>query len=109
MLLLNNDATVTLCHSKTKNLGEITKEADILISAAGKKGLITKEMVKEKAVVVDVGINIVDGKTYGDVDFESVKDKASYITPVPGGIGPMTIAMIINNLIHAKRKQNGSD
>ena len=75
MLLLNNDATVTLCHSKTKNLGEITKEADILISATGKKGIITEDMVKEKAVVIDVGINIVDGKTYGDVDFENVKDK----------------------------------
>lgn len=105
LLFLNNDATVTLCHTKTKNLGEITKEADILITATGEKGLITKDMVKEKAVVVDIGITVVDGKCYGDVDFDNVKDKASYITPVPGGVGPMTIAMIIHNLIYAKRNK----
>ncbi len=105
LLFLNNDATVTLCHTKTKNLGEITKEADILITATGEKGLITKDMVKEKAVVVDIGITVIDGKCYGDVDFDNVKDKASYITPVPGGVGPMTIAMIIHNLIYAKRNK----
>ena len=99
MLLLQKGATVTICHSKTNDLANFTKQADILISAVGKKDLITKEMVKENAVLVDVGINRVDGKIYGDIDFENVKDIASYITPVPGGVGPMTVAMLLNNVI----------
>lgn len=103
MLLNNNNATVTLCHSKTKNIKSITKEADIVISAVGKSGIVTKDMIKKGAIVIDVGISVIDGKVYGDVDYESVKDIASYITPVPGGVGPMTIAMIMNNLIYAKK------
>ena len=99
MLLLQNGATVTICHSKTVNLKEFTKQADILISAVGKKDLITKDMVKEGVVVVDVGMNRVDGKLYGDVDFENIKDIASYITPVPGGVGPMTVAMLLSNVV----------
>ena len=105
MLLNNKNATVTLCHSKTKDLKKITNNADIIISAVGKKDLVTEDMVKKGAIVIDVGISIVDGKCYGDVDFERVKEKASYITPVPGGIGPMTIAMIVHNLIYAKKIQ----
>lgn len=99
MLLLQNGATVTLCHSKTVNLKEFTKQADILISAVGKKDLITKDMVKDGVVVVDVGMNRVEGKLYGDVDFENIKDIASYITPVPGGVGPMTVAMLLSNVV----------
>ena len=91
-LLINASATVTLCHSKTKDLASITREADILIVAVGKSRLITKDMVKDGAVVIDVGINkIEDGSLCGDVDFENVKDKCSYITPVPGGVGQMTV------------------
>ena len=98
MLLLNADATVTICHSKTKNLKEISAQADILISAVGKAGFVTEDMVKEGAVVIDVGMNRSEsGKLCGDVDFESVKEKASYITPVPGGVGPMTITMLTYN------------
>ena len=97
-LFLNNDATVTICHSKTQNLKEFTKNADILVVAVGCKHLITKDMVKEGSVVIDVGINRVDGKIYGDVDYENVKKKASLITPVPGGVGPMTVAMLLNNV-----------
>ena len=99
MLLLQKNVTVTICHSKTKDLGSFTKQADILISAVGKKHLITKDMVKENSVVIDVGINRVDGKLYGDVDFENVKDIVSYITPVPGGVGPMTVAMLLSNVL----------
>ncbi len=99
MLLLQEDATVTVCHSKTNNLKEITKQADILISAVGQKNLVTKDMVKENAVIIDVGMNRVDGKLYGDVDFENVKDIVSYITPVPGGVGPMTVAMLLSNVV----------
>ena len=92
--LLNKNATVTICHSKTKNLEEITKTADILISAVGKINMVTENMVKEGAVVIDVGINRNDqGKLVGDVDFEKVKEKASFITPVPGGVGPMRIKL----------------
>jgi len=98
-LLLRKNATVTICHSKTKKLKDYTKKADILIAAVGKKHLITKNMVKKGAVIVDVGINREDNKLYGDVDFDKVKNKASYITPVPGGIGPMTVAMLFYNLI----------
>lgn len=98
MLLLNANATVTVCHSKTKNIKEQCKNADILISAVGKAGFVTEDMVKEGAVVIDVGINRnQDGKVCGDVDFERVKDKTSYITPVPGGVGPMTITMLMYN------------
>ena len=98
-LMLNEGATVTICHSKTVSLEKHTKDADVIVSAVGKKDLITGNMVKDGVVIVDVGISVVDGKTYGDVDFESVKEKASLITPVPGGVGPMTIAMLINNIM----------
>ena len=101
MMLLEKNATVTVCHSKTRNLAEHTKKADILVAAAGKPKLITKEMVKEGAVVIDVGINRVNGKIVGDVDFENVKEVAGFITPVPGGVGPMTIAMLMDNTLKA--------
>ncbi len=102
--LLNKNATVTICHSKTKNLSEITKKADIIIAAIGKPKFVTADMVKENAVVIDVGINRnEEGKVCGDVDFEGVKNKASYITPVPGGVGPMTIAMLMNNIVKAAK------
>ena len=105
---LNKNATVISCHSKTQNLAQKAKEADVLISAIGKANFVTADMVKDGAVVIDVGINRLDnGKITGDVDFESVKEKASYITPVPGGVGPMTIAMLMNNVIKATRRQNG--
>ena len=98
LLLLNANATVTICHSKTKNLKEVCQQADILIAAIGKAKFVTADMVKDGAVVVDVGINRDEnGKLCGDVDFESVKEKASFITPVPGGVGPMTIAMLMYN------------
>lgn len=100
-LLLNANGTVTVCHSKTKNLAEITKNADILVVAIGKPGYITVDMIKEGAVVIDVGINRVSHlkKIIGDVDFENVKNKCSYITPVPGGVGPMTIITLMENVI----------
>jgi methylenetetrahydrofolate dehydrogenase (NADP+)/methenyltetrahydrofolate cyclohydrolase len=105
---LNKNATVTTCHSKTQNIKEIASKADILISAIGKANFVTADMVKENAVVIDVGINRLDnGKITGDVDFENVKEKASYITPVPGGVGPMTIAMLMNNVLKATKRQNG--
>ena len=105
---LNKNATVTSCHSKTQNIAQKVKEADVLISAIGKANFVTADMVKDGAVVIDVGINrLNNGKITGDVDFESVKEKASYITPVPGGVGPMTIAMLMNNVIKATRRQNG--
>ena len=95
--LLNKDATVTVCHSKTKNLKEITSKADILISAVGKPKVITRDMVKENAVIIDVGINRTpDGKIVGDVDYDNLLDKVSYITPVPGGVGQMTRAIVCN-------------
>ena len=98
MLLLNADATVTVCHSKTKNLKEVCNKADILVAAVGKTKFITADMVKDGAVVIDVGMNRDEqGKLCGDVDFENVKDKCSYITPVPGGVGPMTITMLMYN------------
>ena len=103
--LLNKNATVTVCHSRTKNIEEITKQADILIAALGKPKFVTREMVKEGAVVIDVGINrLEDGKIVGDTDFENLQDKVSNITPVPGGVGPMTIAMLMNNVIKAASK-----
>lgn len=102
LLALNNNATVTICHSRTKNLAEMTRQADILIVAVGKPGLITADMVKPGAVVVDVGINRnEEGKLVGDVDFDGVKEVASWITPVPGGVGPMTVAMLMMNTYHA--------
>lgn len=105
--LLNKNATVIICHSKTENLSNYTKNADILISAVGKADLITADMVKEGATVIDVGMNRNDnGKLCGDVDFENVKEIASYITPVPGGVGPMTITMLMNNVIKAYKMQN---
>ncbi len=99
MLLLNANCTVTICHSKTKNMQDITKQADILVVAIGKPKFVTEEMVKEGAIVIDVGINRVDGKLVGDVDFENVSKKASFITPVPGGVGPMTISMLLYNTL----------
>ena len=99
-LLLDNNATVTICHSKTQNLKDITSKADILIVAIGKAKFVTEDIVKPGAVVIDVGINRVDGKIVGDVDFDNVKEKASFITPVPGGVGPMTIACLLENTIH---------
>ena len=102
--LLNKNATVTVCHSKTIKLERVTKKADILVVAIGRPKFITKDMVKEGAVVVDVGINRgEDGKLCGDVDFDEVKEVASYITPVPGGVGPMTIAMLMHNIVKAAR------
>ena len=104
-LMLERDATVTICHSKTRNLSDITSQADILIAAVGKSKFITSDMVKNDAVVVDVGINRDEnGKLCGDVDFENVKHKVSYITPVPGGCGPMTIAMLMKNTLIAAKE-----
>lgn len=98
MLLLNANATVTVCHSKTKNIKEICAQADLIVSAVGKANFVTADMVKEGAVVIDVGMNRnASGKLCGDVDFDAVKEKASYITPVPGGVGPMTITMLMYN------------
>ena len=103
---LQKNATVTICHSKTQKLEEITKQADVLISAIGQPEFVKNDMIKDKAVVIDVGINRnKDGKLVGDVDFENVKEKASYITPGPGGVGPMTIAMLMNNVIKAAEEQ----
>lgn len=104
ILMLRNDATVTICHSKTEKLGEITKDADILIVAVGKCNLISSDMVKKDAVVIDVGQSKVDGKWRGDVDFENVAEIASHITPVPGGVGPMTITMLMDNTVEAAEK-----
>jgi methylenetetrahydrofolate dehydrogenase (NADP+)/methenyltetrahydrofolate cyclohydrolase len=102
LLLLEENGTVTVCHSKTKDLAEVTRRADILIAAVGRARFITADMVKEGAVVIDVGINrLSDGKLCGDVDFEGVEGKASYITPVPGGVGPMTITMLLINTLCA--------
>lgn len=106
--MLNNNATVIVCHSHTKNISEFTEKADIVISAVGKTHLIKSNMVKDDAIVIDVGISIVDGKIIGDVDFDNLKDKCTYITTNPGGIGPMTIAMIIDNLIKAYYMQKES-
>ena len=103
-LLIGANATVTVCHSKTNNLKEVCQRADVLIVTIGKARYINHEYVKDGAVVIDVGVNRVDGKLYGDVDFDSVKDKASIITPVPKGVGPMTIAMLIVNVLKAYRQ-----
>lgn len=102
--LLNKNATVTICHSKTRNIAEVVREADIVIAALGKPKFVTEDMIKDGAVVIDVGINRnSEGKLEGDVDFENVSKKASYITPVPGGVGPMTIAMLMNNVVKAAK------
>ncbi len=106
MLLLHKNGTVTICHSRTKNLKEICLTADILVAAVGRANFVTADMVKEGSVVIDVGMNRENGKLCGDVDYENVKDKASAITPVPGGVGPMTIAMLMQNTLTAAKKQN---
>ena len=107
MLMLKENATVTICHSKTTNLSEITKTADIIVAAVGKPNFVTAEMVREGAVVIDVGINRLEsGKLCGDVDFEGVEPIASHITPVPGGVGPMTITMLLKNTLTAAKEQN---
>lgn len=98
-LCIDRNATVTICHSKTQNLSDITKQCDILIVAIGRPKFITADMVSDGVVVIDVGINRIDGKLCGDVDFDTVKDKASYITPVPGGVGPMTICELMDNTL----------
>ena len=104
-LLLNRGATVTICHNKTKNLKGITSNADILIVAIGQAKFITSDFVKEGAVVIDVGINRIDNHLYGDVDFDSVSKKASLITPVPGGVGPMTIVMLLSNVVDVAKRR----
>ena len=102
--MLNKNSTVTVCHSRTQNIGEVIKEADIVIAAIGKPNFVKADMVKDGAVVIDVGINrLDDGTITGDVDYEKVAEKASYITPVPGGVGPMTIAMLLNNVVKAAK------
>lgn len=107
MLLLHKNGTVTICHSRTKNLAEVCRRADILVAAVGRANFVTADMVKEGAVVIDVGINRLDnGKLCGDVNFAEVEPKASYITPVPGGVGPMTIATLMKNTLTAAKKQN---
>ena len=107
MLLLHRNGTVTICHSHTKNLREICSQADILVASVGKAGFVTADMVKEGAVVIDVGMNRnAEGKLCGDVDFEAVEKKAGYITPVPGGVGPMTIATLMRNTLTAAKVQN---
>ena len=105
-MLLNNDATVTICHSKTKNLGKYTKDADILVVVAGVCNLIKKDMVKKGSIVIDVGINKVDGKIYGDVNLHEVIDDVEYITKVPGGVGVMTVISLIENLIELVKRSN---
>ncbi len=110
MLMLHRNATVTICHSKTKDLPHITRQADIIVAAVGRAGFVSADMVKEGAVVVDVGINrSADGKLCGDVCFDEVEKVASLITPVPGGVGPMTIAMLMKNTMTAALKRNGMD
>ena len=104
LLLLQRNATVTICHSKTRDLAEVTRRADVVVAAVGRANLITGDMIKEGAVVIDVGMNrLPDGKLCGDVEFASVSEKASYLTPVPGGVGPMTITMLMRNTIEAAK------
>ncbi len=106
MLLLHKNGTITICHSRTQSLAEICREADILVAAVGKARFVTADMVKEGAVVIDVGMNRSEGKLCGDVAFDEVAKKASAITPVPGGVGPMTIAMLMQNTLTAAKRQN---
>lgn len=104
--MLNKNSTVTVCHSKTQNIGEVIKGADIVIAAIGKPKFVTADMVKDGAVVIDVGINrLEDGSICGDVDYDDISEKASYITPVPGGVGPMTIAMLLTNVVKSAKKE----
>jgi len=103
-LLLEKNATVTVCHSKTQNLSEISKKADVIISGVGKPNFIKEDMIKDDAIVIDIGISRVNGKVVGDVDFENVSKKAAYITPVPGGVGPMTIAMVLENILNTTKE-----
>ncbi len=105
LLLLQAGCTVTVCHSKTRDLAEHTRQADVLVVAVGKPGLIRGDMVKPGAVVIDVGINRVDGKLYGDVAFDEAAEKAGWLTPVPGGVGPMTIAMLLENTLEAAQRR----
>ena len=107
MLLLKANGTVTICHSRTKNLKEVCAQADILVAAVGKADFVTADMVKEGAVVIDVGMNRKDGKLCGDVAFDEVNEKASYLTPVPGGVGPMTITMLMKNTLKAAKLHHG--
>ena len=104
MLLLKENCTVTICHSRTQNLADHTRRADILVAAVGKAGFVTADMVKPGAIVIDVGINRVDGKVKGDVDFDAVKEVAGWITPVPGGVGKMTITMLLMNTVEAAER-----
>lgn len=106
VMLINRDATVTVCHSKTKNLASHTRDADILVAAVGRPKMVTASMVKKGAVVIDVGTTKVNNSLVGDVDFENVKQKASWITPVPGGVGPMTVACLMENVVRAARRMN---
>ena len=106
-LLLGADATVTQCHSRTRDLAEVCRRADVIVAAVGKPRLVNGDMVKDGATVIDVGVNRTDEGLVGDVDFESVAPKARAITPVPGGVGPMTIAMLIQNTLLAARRQAG--
>ena len=106
-LLLNKNATVTIAHSKTVNLKSLTLDSDIIISAIGKPKFITTDMIKQGSIIIDVGISRLDnGKISGDIDFENVKEKCKFITPVPGGVGPMTIAMLMKNTLHLYKLQN---
>lgn len=107
MLLLHKNGTATICHSRTKNLKEVCAQADILVAAVGKADFVTADMVKEGAVVIDVGMNRKDGKLCGDVAFDEVNEKASYLTPVPGGVGPMTITMLMKNTLKAAKLHHG--
>ncbi|MCL2566260.1 MAG: bifunctional 5,10-methylenetetrahydrofolate dehydrogenase/5,10-methenyltetrahydrofolate cyclohydrolase [Defluviitaleaceae bacterium] len=108
MMLLNENATVTICHSRTKDLAAVCREADILVAAIGKAGFVTADFIKEGAVVVDVGINVTDeGKVVGDVDFDGVSPKCSYITPVPGGVGSVTNAVLARHIVKAAKQLNG--
>lgn len=104
ILLLQNHATVTICHSRTRDLGEVTRRAEILVAAVGSPGIIHGEMIREGAVVIDVGMNRVGEKLAGDVDFETAKERAGFLTPVPGGVGPMTIAMLLRNTLKAGQR-----
>ena len=105
VMLLNRNATISVCHIHTEDLGAITKQADILVVAVGKPGLISQDMVKDGVIVIDVGITATDDGLKGDVDFDAIKEKASAITPVPGGVGPMTVASLIKNCVTAKKRQ----